>query len=85
MASVNVTVKTVTVDTTRYILTEDKGAKRVSIKFIGLPGTLVLWVGEAYDAAGDYTQAQIDARIAELLGSDPAAALAAVAASSPLS
>lgn len=39
------------------------------------PQPLVLWKGEAYDAAGDYTQAQVEARVTELLGADPKAAL----------
>lgn len=34
------------------------------------PQPLVLWTNEAYDAAGDYTQAQVEAKILELLGSD---------------
>lgn len=28
---------------------------------------LVLWRGQEYDAVGDYTQAQIEARVTELL------------------
>jgi hypothetical protein len=36
---------------------------------------VTLWQGEAYDAAGDYTQAQAEARLLEVLGSDPAAVL----------
>jgi hypothetical protein len=39
------------------------------------PYPLVLWTGEAYDAAGDYTQAQVEAKILELLGSDVKAGL----------
>ncbi len=35
------------------------------------PRPLVLWTGAAYDDAGDYTQAQAEARILELLGNDP--------------
>jgi hypothetical protein len=31
---------------------------------------MMLWEGEAYDAAGDYTQAAAEARILELLGND---------------
>ncbi len=34
------------------------------------PQPIVLWAGAAYDAAGDYTQAQVEARVLELLGSD---------------
>ena len=37
--------------------------------------TLTLWEGAAYDAAGDYTQAQAEARILELLGTDIPAGL----------
>lgn len=37
----------------------------------GVPRPLVLWEKEAYDIAGDYTQAQVEARILELLGNDP--------------
>ena len=36
---------------------------------------LVLWEGDAYTAAGDYTQAQVEARVLELLGSDVKAGL----------
>lgn len=36
---------------------------------------LMLWEGDAYDAAGDYTQAQVDARLREVLGVDVKAGL----------
>jgi hypothetical protein len=36
---------------------------------------VTLWHGAAYDAAGDYTQAQAEARLMEVLGNDPAAVL----------
>ena len=39
---------------------------------------LVLWAGESYTAAGDYTQAQVEARVLELLGSDVKAGLEAL-------
>jgi hypothetical protein len=39
------------------------------------PHPIVLWEGEAYDAAGDYTQAQVEARVLEVLGSDLKAGL----------
>jgi hypothetical protein len=37
--------------------------------------TLTLWENESYDVAGDYTQAQVEARILELLGDDPKSVL----------
>jgi hypothetical protein len=42
------------------------------------PYPLTLWSGEAYDAAGDYTQAQVEGRVLELLGSDIKAGLEAL-------
>lgn len=39
----------------------------VRFKLDGEQKCLVLWRGEEYDAAGDYTQAQINSRISELL------------------
>jgi hypothetical protein len=39
------------------------------------PQPLVLWKKEAYDAAGDYTQSQVEARVLELLGPDIKAGL----------
>lgn len=39
------------------------------------PYPLVLWEGDSYDAAGDYTQSQAEARILAVLGSDLKAGL----------
>lgn len=39
------------------------------------PFPLVLWEKQAYDAAGDYTQSQAEARVLELLGPDLKAGL----------
>jgi hypothetical protein len=39
------------------------------------PHPIVLWEKAAYDAAGDYTQAQVEARVTELLGKNIKAGL----------
>lgn len=39
------------------------------------PRPLSLWEGDAYTSAGDYTQAQVEARVNELLGNDPKSVL----------
>jgi hypothetical protein len=39
---------------------------------------LTLWDGAAYDAAGDYTQADVEARVLSLLGTDIKASLEAL-------
>jgi hypothetical protein len=36
---------------------------------------LLLWKDAEYDAAGDYTQAEVEARILEKLGEDPVATI----------
>jgi hypothetical protein len=48
-------------------------AKRKSVvaQIRPVPRPLVLWSGDAYTTAGDYTQAQVEARVLELLGNDP--------------
>ena len=46
---------------------------RVQIRPFPMP--LIAWEGEAYVAAGDWTQAQLEARVVELLGENPAAVL----------
>ena len=49
--------------------------KSVVAQIRPVPRPLVLWEKEAYDAIGDYTQAQAEARVTELLGNDPKAVL----------
>ncbi len=42
------------------------------------PFPLTLWEGDDYDKAGDYTQADVEARVLELLGADIKAGLEAL-------
>jgi hypothetical protein len=51
-------------------LIDNAKTKNVKAKFTKFPKTLVLWEGESYDSAGDYTQVQAENRIRELLGSN---------------
>jgi hypothetical protein len=39
------------------------------------PYLITLWSGDAYDEAGDYTQAEVEERVLEALGSDIKAGL----------
>lgn len=58
------------------VTTIDSPASRIChARIHPCPFPLVLWSGDAYDAAGDYTQSQADARVMELLGSDVKAGL----------
>lgn len=52
--------------------------KSTVVQIRPFPRPLVLWENEAYDAAGDYTQAQVEAKVTELLGNDPKSALEAL-------
>ena len=49
--------------------------KRCEARVHPCPFPLVLWEKAAYDAAGDYTQAQVESRVLEVLGSDVKAGL----------
>lgn len=55
-------------------------AKRKSVvaQIRPIPRPLVLWQGNDYTTAGDYTQAQVEARVLELLGDNPKAVLEAL-------
>lgn len=50
-------------------------SKTVYAMLMPVTKRILLWRGAAYDAAGDYTQAQAEARLREVLGDDPASAL----------
>lgn len=57
------------------VITDDVKRKRVSVSFSRIPRPLLLWEKMAYDAVGDYTQAQVESRILELLGDKPSLVL----------
>lgn len=59
----------------RLILTDDSHSRRVVAQLLPVSKPFTLWQGDSYEAAGDYTQAQAEARLLEVLGPDPAAAL----------
>lgn len=48
-------------------LVDNPGEKRVVAFIRELGNPLVLWEGDAYDAAGDWTQAQANAKIKALI------------------
>lgn len=52
--------------------------KSVMALIAHFPTPLVLWEKEAYTTIGDYTQAQVEARVLESLGSDVKAGLEAL-------
>lgn len=56
-------------------LIDSAWAKRCEALLGLVRGRLTLWEGTAYDEAGDYTQAEAEARILELLGPDIKAGL----------
>ena len=59
-----------TVDKLNVTLHDNATARSTLAQIERFPQFIVLWFGDAYDAAGDYTQAQAEARIFELLGAD---------------
>lgn len=59
-----------------YILIDDSQKQVVQVRFKGIPVPLNVWSGASYVAAGDYTQAQLDAAIEAALGDNPSESLA---------
>lgn len=61
------------------VTTTDNSERRSCVARIApCPFQLTLWEGAAYDAAGDYTQADVEARVLSLLGADIKAGLEAL-------
>ena len=65
----------ITIDRLSYTIVDNPEHKVCAVQIRPCPKPLVLWEKEAYDVAGDYTQAQVEAKISELLGANPAAVL----------
>lgn len=58
-----------------FIILDDVKNKTCSVRINPFPVPLVLWSGDSYDTAGDYTQAALEARLLEVLGNDPPSVL----------
>ena len=71
-----VTNKTITVSELPLVVVDVQRSKVCKAQSAPFYKTLTLWEGEAYDAVGDYTQSQAEARFVELLGNNPASELA---------
>jgi hypothetical protein len=57
----------------------DNAKRRIAeARLLPCPRPVILWQGDAYDAAGDYTQEQAEARVLEVLGPDIKAGLEAL-------
>jgi hypothetical protein len=76
---------TLTIDGTELTLTQldpvfidDSARKLVLARLHPALRPLMLWRGDDYSMIGDWTQAQAETRIAELLGDDQAAGLQAL-------
>lgn len=65
------TLKPITLNKLDFVILDDVNKKTCSVRIKPFPTPLVLWSGESYDLAGDYTQAQLEARLLEVLGNNP--------------
>jgi len=73
---VNVNGKTIKVTELPLVTVDVQRTKTVKVQSAPFYKTVTLWEGATYDAAGDYTQSQVEARLLEILGTDPATELA---------
>jgi hypothetical protein len=51
--------------------TDNPQNKTVNVKINNIPKPIVLWFGQDYDNIGDWTQAQAEEKITEILGENP--------------
>lgn len=65
----------ITIDELVFTIVDSPKNKVCAVQIRPCPKPLILWEKETYDAIGDYTQAQVDARINDLLGDDPSKVL----------
>jgi hypothetical protein len=70
--------KTITLTELDITIIDNAKRKHCEARIRPCPYPLVLWEKAAYETAGDYTQAQVEARVLELLGSDVKAGLQAL-------
>lgn len=56
-------------------IVDNNNRKKVSVLIYPFPKSLTLWENTSYDMIGDYTQAQVEDRVNELLGNDPSKVL----------
>jgi len=70
------TFQPIIVEEIDWSVSYDNSKKEAYVAFYAPIGRrMTLWKGEEYDAAGQFTDAQVDARVAELLGEDLSAGL----------
>jgi hypothetical protein len=70
--------KPITLSELDITLIDNNKRKRCEVRIRPCPYSLLLWTNNDYDAIGDYTEAQVEARVLELLGSDIKAGLEAL-------
>lgn len=58
-----------------YIVSYDNARKVASVIIKGVNRNMIIWSGEDYDKAGQFTDKDVDARVSELLGKNQAEAI----------
>ena len=73
-----VTPDSITFSTIDYVVRYDSTAEFCRANLKGLNLTITLWKGADYESAGNWTDADTDARLLSLLGSNPSEILQAL-------
>jgi hypothetical protein len=69
--TINLNGQDVTITGFDTVFIDDVARKIVLVRLQPIMRPLILWRGAEYDAVGDWTQAQAEAKILELLGENP--------------
>lgn len=73
--TIDVNNKTVKFNDLKLVIIDNSDKKSVKVYIHPCRKLLTLWENEAYDAIGDYTQAQVETKVKELLGENIGAKL----------
>ncbi len=54
-----------------YVVSYDNSGKTATALIKPFMASVTLWVGDTYDSLGQFTDADVDARVKEIIGNDP--------------
>lgn len=73
--TINVNNRNIVFNDLKLVIIDNNYKKSVKVYIHPCRKLLTLWENEAYDAIGDYTQAQVETKVKELLGENIGAKL----------
>lgn len=64
--------KEIILDNLDLVFVDNQKLKTISVQILPLHVNVVIWSGEEYDLIGDWTKSQVETKLKEIFGDDPA-------------